>query len=219
MSDDSSTTGRSAGAALVALALAAVLLAAGAAVLSGTVPDVDTGGAADDAEPELAGLQTQDPRCGTHRSDNSSTYSRPVDGGYQIGINETLPVAARDSTLDADLREVGPNRYRLDLRRVAGERRTDCFLEMRFDATVNLTQGDDYTLVVTVDRTYHSMLYADPGHSGATSSNRDLRPPAMNDSEWRAALNASDAHFENETGTHVSGSDGSGGGSGSASAD
>lgn len=201
MTDESSpqSRGKARIGLLVVLGMAAVLLAAGFAVATGTVPGLDNGGDGAIEKTELATLQTQEPRCGTHRSSNSSTYSRPADGGVRLSINETVPVAARDSRLEADFREVGENRYLLDLQRTAGNRSTDCYLEMRFNATINMTQRDDYTLIVTVDRTYHELFYADPGHSGASGSNLDPRPPSMNDSEWAAALNASDDYFYNHT--------------------
>lgn len=211
---------------LVVLGIAAVLLAAGFAVATGTVPGLDGGGDGTIDETEIHSLQTQEPRCGSHRSSNRSSYSRPVDGGVRLSINETVPVAARDSELTADLDEVGENRYLLDLQRTPGNRSTDCYLEMRYNVTINVTQRNDYTLIRTVDRTFHGLEYADPGHSGASGSTLDPRPPSMNDSEWAAALNASDEYFHNHTdgsgtdsrddGAAASGASDSGSGSGGA---
>lgn len=211
---------------LVVLGIAAVLLAAGFAVATGTVPGFDSGGDGAIEKTELHSLQTQEPRCGSHRSSNSSTFSRPVDGGYRLSINETIPVAARDSELEADFDEVGDNRYLFDLQRTPGNRSTDCYLEMRFNATFNMTQRDDYTLIVTVDRIFHALEYGDRNSGGSYGTNLDPRPPSMNDSEWARALNASDEYFYNHTdgsatgsgddGAAAGGAGDSGGGSGGA---
>lgn len=212
---DSPSTGTDASATKttsIVLAAAVILLTAGAAFGMGVLPERGAGDDSTIQETELAGLQTQDPRCGTHRSSNRSTASHPADGGYRLSINQTVPVAARDSELTADFRKVGEKRYLLDVQRTAGNRSTDCYLEMRFEATINMTQRDDYTLIVTVDRQYHELLYADPGSSGASASDHDPRPPSMNDSEWEAALNASDEYFYDETGeSSGSGESGAGG--------
>lgn len=211
MSDEPS---RSTGFSTPTIVFLAVVTAA-VVVTAGMVLDVDGPSWNDDRGPtinetEVTSLETRAPRCGTHRSSNSSTAVQPADGGHRISINDTVPVATRDSELTADVAEVADNRYVLDLRRTAGTRSADCYLETRFDVTVTVPQRDDYTLLVTVDGTRIQRLVSEPGGSGVGSSNSDPRPPSMNDSEWAAALNASDEYFYNETGERPakSGSDG-----------
>jgi hypothetical protein len=200
-----------AGLAVVAVVAVAVVIVGGSGLGFGT----DTGGI---NETELASLQTQEPRCGTHRSSNSSTYIRPADGGVKLSTNTTIPVAARDSELDATLDELGPHRYQLDLERTPGNRSTDCYLELRYNATINLTQRERYTIVVTHDDQFQALFYADPGQSGRYGTSSDPRPPGLTDAEWETALNASDRYFENRTDGGATGGEGgsAAGGSGGA---
>lgn len=194
---------------LVVFVIGLTLVTAGVVFGLGNLPEQSGSGPPINAT-GLDTLQTQEPRCGTHRSSNSSTAVHPGNGGAQISINQTVPVAARDSELTADFRRVDDRRYLLDLQRTAGNRSTECYLEMRFTATVNTTQRDDYTLIVAVDGTRIQRLVSRPGGSGAGSSNLDPRPPSMNDSEWEATLNASDDYFYNETGERPAESDSDG---------
>lgn len=214
-SDDDATERSVLRAGLLLAGLVVVSLAVTATAVTGTLPGL--GGDADEvAGAELASFETDAPRCGTHRSSNHSTSVRPDDGGYRLHINETLPVASRNSTLSADVETVGEGRYHLDVARTPGTRSTECYLEARFNATVELPRRGDYTLVFTIDRQYQELLYGGPGSAGASASNRVARPPSMNGSEWSAALNASDAYHADRTdgstaGGEATGSDGTSG--------
>ena len=228
MSDESSRLFGPSAVLIVILVIvtSSVALTAGLAIGSGGF--LGSGGSGDGNErAELVSLQTFEPRCGTHRSSNSSSYVRPANDGVEISVNETVPVAAEDSELNAEVEKVGERRYLLDLQRTAGNRSTDCYLEMRYNVTVTVPDRNSYTLIRTVDRTFHALEYGDENSGGAYGSNVDLRPPSMSDAEWEAALNASDEYFYNDSRGHDSGSNsgrdgdesggtsGSGGGSGS----
>jgi len=194
--------------ALLLVVTASLALTAGIAIGSGSFTGSGGDGAAETAA--VTSMQTMEPRCGTHRYSNSSSALAPADPGFRLSINETVPVAARDSELDAHLDEVGEDRFVLDVRRTAGNRSTDCYLKMRYNVTVTLPDRNDYTLVRTVDRTFHAMEYGDRNSGGSYGTSHDPRPPSMSDAEWQAALNASDAYAENHTLGRESGS-GSGG--------
>ena len=153
--------------ALVTLALCLALLTAGCA---GSVPGL---GSASDPAFESSGLDSlrvTGPTCGTPRSSNSSSVSRPVPGGRKLSINTTIPVRSRHTELDASFEELGPHRFELAIERTNGSGTPECYLESRYNATVNLTDDvtDRYTLLVTYDGVLVAMYTADPGASGAS---------------------------------------------------
>jgi len=152
--------------ALPALALCLALLTAGCA---GSVPGL---GSPDPAfeETGLDSLRATGPTCGTPRSSNVSSTSRPVPGGRKLSVETTIPVRSRGTELEASLEELAPNRFRLAIERTNGSGVPDCYLETRYDVTVNLTDDatDRYTLLVTYDGVLVGGYYADPGSSGAS---------------------------------------------------
>ena len=149
-----------------AVALCLALVTAGCAV---SVPGF---GSTDPAfeESGLDSLRTTEPACGTPRSSNTSSVSRPVPGGRKLSINTTIPVRSRDTELEASFEELAPGRFELAIERTGGSGAPDCYLETRYNATVNLTDdvADRYTLLVTYDGVLVAAYFSDPGGSGAS---------------------------------------------------
>lgn len=176
----------------------------------------------------LDSVRTFGPECGDPRSKNVSSYSRPVPGGRKLSINSTIPVRSNATRLEADLDEVGPHRYHLAIERTtAADAEGDggtgadaeadpdagCYLETRYNATVNLTDEvvDRYTLLVTYDGVLVSGYYADPDGSGASSG----LAPASRHSPW--VRNATDRQPDDGDGAAGGdGGDAAGGSSGGA---
>ena len=193
----------------VTLGLVLVLSTAGCA---GTVPGL--------AEPDpafersgLDSLRTSGPTCGTPRSTNTSSYSRPVPGGRKLSINATIPVRSRGTELEASFEEIAPHRFRLDVERVGGSGTPDCSLETRYNATVNLTDAvtDRYTLLVTYDGVLAAVYYADEDGSGA---GHGLAPAARYAPWTRNVTDGRDGAAS--SGGDAGGVDASGSGTGSA---
>lgn len=189
-----------------AIVVVALLLTAGCSSLA----DVG-GGAPAFEETELASFETAEPICGDIRSDNSSSTSRPVAGGRAFSINTTIPVRSTETTLNARLDKLGPHRYRLAIEREGGSGVPTCYLETRYNATLNITddETDRYTLLVTYDDILVASYAADPGRSGATGG----LAPETRYAPW--ARNVSDANGGLGDGTDDTES-GSAGGGGSA---
>jgi hypothetical protein len=149
-----------------AVALCLALVTAGCAV---SVPGF---GSTDPAfeESGLDSLRTTEPACGTPRSSNTSSVSRPVPGGRKLSINTTIPVRSRDTELEASFEELAPGRFELAIERTDGAGAPDCYLETRYNATVNLTDdvADRYTLLVTYDGVLVAAYFSDPGSSGVS---------------------------------------------------
>ena len=147
------------------LALCLALLTAGCA---GSVPGF--GSASDPVfeEPGLDSLRTTEPTCGDPSS-NVSSYSRPVPGGRKLSVEADLPVRSRGTELEASFEELGPGRFELAVERTNGSGVPECYLETRYNATVNLTDAvtDRYTLVVTYDGVLVAVYFGDPDGSGA----------------------------------------------------
>ena len=148
------------------LALCLAVLTAGCAVsvpgFGSTDPAFETSG--------LDSLRTTEPTCGTPRSSNVSSVSRPVPGGRTLSIDTTVPVRSPDTELEASVDELGPGRFELAIERTGGSGTPDCYLETGYNATVNLTDEvtDRYTLLVTYDGVLVAAYFSDPGRSGAT---------------------------------------------------
>jgi hypothetical protein len=171
---------------LAALALATLLLTSGC-----SAPTDLAGSTSDPAfdETELGSFQTFDTTCGDARTSNSSTVSRPVTGGRTLSVNTTIPVRSNATDLSADLERIGEHRYVLAVEREGGSGTPECYLETRYNATVNLTDDvtDRYTLLVTYDGVLVSGHYADPDSGGSA---RGLAPETRY-APW--ARNVSDA--------------------------
>ena len=120
-------------------------------------------------ESALASFETSAPRCSDARSDNSSTTSRPFGDGRRLVINDTIAVPGRDTAVEADFEQIGPHRYWLDVQRAPGDGAADCHLEVRYNATLNLTESARYTVVLTYDGNVEGGYWSDPGGSGAFS--------------------------------------------------
>jgi uncharacterized membrane protein YgcG len=185
------------------LALCLALLIAGCA---GSVPGL---GSTDPAfeESGLDTLQVTEPTCGTPRSSNSSSVSRPVPGGRKLSINTTIPVRSRHAELEASFEELGPHRFELAVERTNGSGVPDCYLETRYNATINLTDDvtERYTLLVTYDGVLVAAYFADPDGSGVSHG----LVPESRYAPW--ARNVTD-------GVPAGGSGGSGGDTGGGSA-
>lgn len=170
--------------------LAAVTLAL-LTVTAGCSAVTDVGGPPDAFETTgLDTLQTFEPTCGDARSSNTSAYSRPVPGGRKLSLNATVPVRSPATELTADFEELGEHRYRLDVQREGGTGVPDCYLEARYNATVNLTDAvaERYTILVTYDDVLVGVYYAGPDSAG---SSRGLAPETRY-APW--ARNVSDAN-------------------------
>ena len=185
------------------LALCLALVTAGCAV---SVPGF---GSTDPAfeKPGLGSLRTTEPTCGTPRSSNVSSVSRPVPGGRKLSINTTIPVRSRETEVEASLEELAPGRFELAIERTGGSGVPDCYLETGYNVTLNLTDDvtDRYTLLVTYDGVLVAAYFSDPGSSGASHG----LVPESRHSPW--VRNATD----DAGGGAAAGGSGSGGGSGS----
>lgn len=183
-------------------ALCLVLLTAGCA---GSVPGF---GSVDPAfeESGLDSLQATGPTCGTPRSSNVSSVSRPVPGGRKLSINTTIPVRSRHTELEASFDELGPHRFELALERTGGSGVPGCYLETRYNATVNVTDdaADRYTVLVTYDGVLVAAYFADPDGSGA---NHGLAPESRY-APW--VRNATDERDGDGDGTGGAGDSGGG---------
>lgn len=148
------------------LALCLALLIAGCA---GSVPGLGSAPEPAFEESGVDSIRTTEPRCGTPRSSNVSSVSRPVPGGRKLSINTTVPVRSRDTELEASLEELGPHRFALAIERTDGSDVPDCYLEVGYNVTVNLTDDvtDRYTLVVTYDSVLVAAYFSDPDGAGA----------------------------------------------------
>ena len=170
---------------LAAVILALLTVTAGCSAVTGA------GGPSDAFETtELDTLRTFEPTCGDVRSSNTSGHSRPVPGGRKLSLNATVPIRSPATELAADFEELGEHRYRLGIQREGGTGVPDCYLEVRYNATVNLTDAvtDRYTLLVTYDDVLVGVYYADPNSAGSV---RGLAPEARY-APW--ARNVSDAN-------------------------
>jgi hypothetical protein len=171
---------------VAALAFVALLLTSGCSALTGL------GGPTSDPafdETELGSFQTFETRCGDARTSNSSTVSQPVPGGRTLSVNTTIPVRSNTTDLSADLERIGEHRYVLAIERGGGSGTPECYLETRYNATMNITDdvADRYTLLVTYDGVLVSGHYADPDSAGSA---RGLAPETRY-APW--ARNVSDA--------------------------
>ncbi|MFB6171182.1 MAG: hypothetical protein ABEJ23_01520 [Haloarculaceae archaeon] len=131
-------------------------------------------------ESGLARFQTLDPIC-ADQTYNASTGSRPVPGGRRISINDTVPVAHRNATLDASFDQVGPHRYHLDVRRVSRGPAAGCDREVPFNATLNVTHPSEYTIILTYDGHLAEVQWSEPNAAGV--SRRVSAPAPANRTE------------------------------------
>ncbi|MFC6861915.1 hypothetical protein ACFQGE_00405 [Halomicroarcula sp. GCM10025817] len=134
--------------------------AVGAAVLT------DFGQEAAFEETSIRSVDMTDPYCSDPRTSNSSSRSRPVPGGRVLTINDTIAVDAPDSTVSVHLDGFGPGRYVLAFDREPGEETADCHLEVRYNVSLNLSQPQDYTLLVTHDDRLVGGYYGDENSGG-----------------------------------------------------
>lgn len=196
--------------ALSAFAVVLLLLTAGCASLA----DLGRDPAAFE-ETGLASFETVETTCGDARSSNTSSYGRPVQGGRRLSINTTIPVRSRETTLDADLDRLAAHRYRLDIERVGGSGVPDCYLETRYNATLNLTDEltDGYTLLVTYDGVLVAGYFADQSSSGSVAGlapETRYAPWARNVSEANGGL-GDGPDDDSDAGGDSGSADGSGG--------
>jgi hypothetical protein len=160
-------------------------------VTAGCSAVTDVGGPPDAFETTgLDSFQTYEPTCGDARSSNASAYSRPAPGGRKLSLNTTVPVRSPATELTADFETLGEHRYRLAIQREGGIGVPDCYLEVRYNATMNLTDAvaDRYTILVTYDDVLVGVHYADPDSAGSV---RGLAPETRY-APW--AKNVSDAN-------------------------
>lgn len=117
-------------------------------------------------ETAIHDLDTEPAECDDPTRHNASTTSVPYLGDRQLSVNNTVPVNHLDTTLAADLQEVGPHRYLLNVERVPGSERADCYAEARFNATLNISHPERYTLLVAYDGRVRHVVSSDPDRSG-----------------------------------------------------
>jgi hypothetical protein len=161
----------------------AVLVVGGLALGAVAVVGLGADGAIE--ETAVANFTVTTPECDDPRRHNVSTRSVPYEGDRRLVINNTVPVNHLDTTLEADLRTVGPERYLLNVQRVAGDDPADCYAEARYNATLNVSDPERYTVVIAYDGRVRHVTSSDPGSSGVYGN---VLPPAA---EYRA--NRSDA--------------------------
>jgi hypothetical protein len=92
-------------------------------------------------------------------------------GGRALSVHSTIPVRSNATRLTAELDEVGTHRYVLDIEREGGSGIPDCYLETRYNATVEFPAGlgNSHTLLVTYEDVLVAAYYAD-GNSGGSAS-------------------------------------------------
>lgn len=151
--------------------LTLVAVSGAATVAVGTTPPLQFG----DEDPafEETSLHTFEPidtRCAAERTEPDATVSRPVPGGRRVHINQTIDVDAHDTTLSASLDRFGPGRYVLDVARDPGAADANCDLSVRYNATLNVSTPDDFTLVVTHDDRLVGTYFSDADASGGSGS-------------------------------------------------
>lgn len=162
-------------ATLLAFLGAVVLVGAGVGVAVGGVPAVSSLWASPQdqgpriEETGLHGFETAGPTCADPRSDNESVLSLPVPGGRRLSYANNVSVERRKSDLGASLEKIGPRRYQLALSRQPKGDSADCHLEVRYNATLNVSTPDSYTIVVTVDGELQTVLWSTPQASGGSS--------------------------------------------------
>jgi hypothetical protein len=160
--------------AALAVALCVTLLAA---LVLGTllgfvpVPEFSDGGY---DETTLHSLETTGPACPAERPAPDGVHSRPSEDGRRVSVVGNVSVEGERTGVDASLSEVGPGRYHLSLSRTAGAPAPDCPAETRYNATMNVSRPDDYTVIVTLDGEYRRTLWSESnavsGSAGASRS-------------------------------------------------
>ncbi|MFC7027318.1 hypothetical protein ACFQJ5_06445 [Halomicroarcula sp. GCM10025324] len=149
------------------LGVVALLLLGGLATAAvGAVMLTDFGQDPAFEETSIRSVETTDPYCSDPRTSNSSTRSHPVPGGRVMSINDTIAVDARDSSVSVRLHEFGPGRYVLAVDREPGVETADCHLEVRYNVSLNLSQPQDYTLVITHDDRLVGGYFGDENSGG-----------------------------------------------------
>ncbi|MFC7019769.1 MULTISPECIES: hypothetical protein [Haloarcula] len=121
-------------------------------------------------ETSIRSVDMTDPHCSDPRTSNSSTRSHPVPGGRVMTINDTIAVDARDSSVSVRLDEFGPGRYVLAFDREPGTETADCHLEVRYNVSLNLSQPQDYTLLITHDDRLVGAYFGDENSGGGFST-------------------------------------------------
>jgi len=132
-------------------------------------------------ETTLHSFETTDARCTDPNVHNSSSRSRPVPGGRLLSINDSIAVDGRDTTVSAEVYEFGPGRYVLAVSRDPGTESAGCHLDIRYNATLNLTRPKDYTLVITHDDRLVGGHYGEKNGGGSFSKGRAVGPDASTD--------------------------------------
>ncbi|WP_276270674.1 hypothetical protein [Haloarcula litorea] len=118
----------------------------------------------------LRSVETFGPRCANRSEIGQSTVSRPVDGGRLLSWNDTIAVDSHDTTVAVSLRQFGPARFVLDVDRDPGVADVDCDARLRYNATLNVSTPEDFTLVVTHDDRLVGSYYSDESGSGGAAS-------------------------------------------------
>lgn len=190
---------------VVGLLAGLLVVGGGAAVAVGANPlaaNEDRG--IEDAE--LASFDRTQPFCVDERPTNASTEARSVPGGTQLIVNDTMAVGAPDGDLTADLRTIGPKRHVLALSRVQGDDDADCDLAIRYEATVNLTAEQGYTLLRTEDRVLTGTYWSEPGAAGASQSAGGAEARPESNASGASGTSAADGASEGADGGSASGS-------------
>lgn len=124
-------------------------------------------------ETELHDFTATEPTCSNPHTGNESVVSHALPGGRRLSFQDNVTVAKRGTNLTARFEKIAPRRYHLALeRRPAGES-TDCNLELRYNATMNVSTPDSYTIVVTVDGKLETVLWSTPHAAGSNESGGD----------------------------------------------
>ncbi len=158
---------------VAALGVAALLLVGTAVVGAVLLPDLAGTGY---DETTLHTFETTGPACPAEEPGErpkSGSYARSGGDGQRLSVVDNV-TARGASGLDADVSEIGPGRYHLSLSRTGSAESAACTSELRYNATLNVSQPDDYTLVVTLDGELQEVRWAESsamgGAAGASSS-------------------------------------------------
>jgi hypothetical protein len=128
---------------------------------------------------ELRGFETTGPTCSDPLTGNESVLARPLGDGQRLSLEDNVTVSERGTELTAHFEKIGPRRYQVALKRHPGGESADCHLEIRYNATMNVSTPDSYTIVVTVDGELETVLWSTPRASGGSdrgTTNSDPDP-------------------------------------------
>lgn len=179
------------------VAVASIAIGAVVGGIPGTSPPWETTTTEDPriTETGLHDFTATEPACSNPLTGNKSVSTRSVPGGRRLSLEDNVTVAKRGTNLTAHVEKIGPRRYHLALKRRPAGESADCTLQVRYNATMNVSTPDSYTIVVTVDGELQTVLWSTPHVSG-----RDTTEPDPGDDNGSNSAGEGDED-EDETGS------------------